>query len=83
MLHASGIEPKKPAEPTETTDAAHEAGGMTPRDALVELVERVGARYGAAVTAQRAPVHSDPVTLVPSWNTIQTSLDPDSPGSTF
>ena len=27
MLHASGIEPKEPAEPTETTDGAHEAEG--------------------------------------------------------
>ena len=27
MLHASGIEPKAPAEPTETTDVAQEVGG--------------------------------------------------------
>ena len=27
MLHASGIEPKAPAEPTDTTNAAQEAGG--------------------------------------------------------
>ena len=26
MLHASGIEPKAPAEPTDTTDVAQEAG---------------------------------------------------------
>ena len=57
MLHASGIEPKAPAE-------AEAANGMTPRAALLDLVARVGARDGAAVRVSETDVRQWPAEAV-------------------
>ena len=57
MLHASGIEPKAPAE-------AVGPGGMTPRAALLDLVARVGARDGAAVRVSETDVRQWPAEAV-------------------
>ena len=59
MLHASGIEPKEPAE-----EEAARRRSMTPLAALIELLARVGACNGAAVLVSAEELSQWPAAAV-------------------